>query len=67
MNLWIVCKRVDEDHYWEFCGVFDDEKKAATACKTADYFIGPANLNEELSVETVDWPGAYYPKCKEKA
>lgn len=65
MKLWIVCKQVDDDHYWEFCGVFDDEKKATAACKTADYFIGPANLNEKIPEETTEWPESYYP-IKEK-
>ena len=66
MNLWIVCKQVDDDHYWEFCGVFDDEKLAVAACKDENYFIGPALLNEELPVETVEWPESYYPKRKER-
>lgn len=69
MILWIVGKTLNKaGTKWEFCGVFDDEEKAKSACKDDNYFVGPATLNQEIiTVETIDWPDAYYPTAKEKA
>jgi len=69
-KLWIVgqIKVVDGVGWWEFQGVFDDESKAAAACRDETYFIGPATLNEERPHETTPqgWVGAYYPKAEQK-
>lgn len=59
-ELWIVGKYV-ESRPWEFQGVFDDERKAVSACKSADYFVAPVTLNAEVPEQTQEWPGVYYP------
>jgi len=68
MTMWIVGK-VDPDKYgfWAFQGVFDDEKRAISACIDGSYFIGPAQLNEHIPLGTQPWPGAYYPKAKDES
>lgn len=65
-KLWIVGK-VGKKNYleWQFQGVFSELEKAVSACKDEDYFIGLSKLNMEYNTgESVDWPGAYYPKRK---
>lgn len=62
MNIWVV-GRVHGD-VWEYQGVFDSEEKAKEACKIDyywAYFIGPTKLNEEVTHDSIEWPGAYYP------
>lgn len=62
MTLWIVGKiHPDKYGFWAFQGVYDDEKRAIDACRDELYFIGPAQLNEQLPLGTQPWPGAYYP------
>jgi hypothetical protein len=63
MELWIVGKRIP-GMSWEFCGVFDDEKKAVSACLDKRYFVGPATLNALIPDESTIWRGAYYPHSK---
>jgi len=67
MELWIVGKLVGKT--WEFQGVFDLECEAVNFCFDVgddNWFIGPVNLNEQLKVETEDWPNSYYPTLKGK-
>lgn len=60
--LWVVGKVINyEAKAWEFIGVFEEESEAVKVCKTARYFIGPAELNVALPDETVPWCGSYYP------
>ena len=67
MNLWVVGKVFNKaGTKWEFCGVFDDKEKAEAACHGNNYFIGPIALNQELPLETIDWPGAWYPKVEDE-
>lgn len=48
---------------WEFQGVFSSLKLAEAACRDETYFVGPAEVDQELPHETTPvWPGAYYPK-----
>ena len=64
MKLYVVGKVLNPDECedkWEFFGVFDSEEKAVKACKDANYFVGPVELNEELSSEPISWPNSYYP------
>jgi len=65
--LWIVGKSCGYSDGWEFQGVFDSEEKAVAACVSEDMFVGPAKLNMSVSLETKEWPGAYYPAFKEVA
>lgn len=68
MKLWIVGKTLNPDESedrWEFFGVFDSEEKAVKACKDANYFVGPVELNEELPSEAIPWPNSYYPVIEE--
>lgn len=59
-KLWIVGKNTPDEN-WEFQGVFSSEEKAAAACITSDYWIGPANLDEELLAHSTEWEGSYFP------
>lgn len=59
MKLWIVGK-IKIYPTWEFQGVFDSEDKAAAACKGQNWFFAPAELNKELSEESIFWPGLKY-------
>jgi hypothetical protein len=62
-KLWIVGQVISENgREWEFQGVFSTERKAIAACVKENYFIAPANLNEEFVEESILWVGAYYPK-----
>jgi hypothetical protein len=65
--LWIVGKSCGYSDRWEFQGVFDSEEKAVAACVSDDMFVGPAKLNTPVSLETKEWPGAYYPAFREVA
>lgn len=65
MKLWVVGHVLNDDGTeWTFCGVFDTEAKAVAACKNEDYFVGLAELNQELPEKIIDWPDAYYPKAE---
>jgi len=65
-NLWICGQIFSEDgHTWDFQGVFSTEEKAKAACKNDSYFIGPVVLDEEISEETIEWEGCYYPLYEE--
>jgi hypothetical protein len=62
MNLWLVGKLINyKRQAWQFQGIFDSEEKAAAACRTKKYFVGPVTLNKELPDKRIEWPGAYYP------
>jgi len=50
---------------WEFCGIFQSQKKAEEMCETIAYFVGPIELDREIDIKVETWPNAYYPK-KEK-
>lgn len=64
MRVWIVGKVNKKNHkQWEFQGVYDDEQKAIDVCEDEFWFIGPAQMNTHIPTETVDWPGAFYPKA----
>lgn len=73
-NLFWVCGRFRWQKYdkersrldvcWDLQGVFDSEKKAISACKNEDYFIGPVELNKEIPSNQIEWEGAYFPKQK---
>jgi hypothetical protein len=41
--------------------VFSAEASAVSACTTQDDFVGPVLMDTVLPVESVDWPGSYYP------
>ena len=67
MILYIVgenTKEFDGKVAWNIQGVFDSEEEALKHCYTDSFFIGPLKLNVPLPMETVDWPGCYYPSEK---
>lgn len=67
MKLWVVGKTINATGTeWEFCGVFDTEKKAVAVCTTEDHFVGPVDLNFTVPPETVEWPNSYYPLLEKK-
>ena len=49
---------------WDFQGVFSTKILAEAACINEWYFVGPAVLDKSLPVDTIDWPGAYYPQAR---
>ena len=53
----------DPLHQWEFMGVFDTREQAVAACKGEYCFVGPIELNREVSGEAIVWPGVYYPRA----
>lgn len=61
MRVWVCCRMTRES--WDLQGVFSAESLAAAACVDATFVIGPVMLDEALPYETVDWPGAYFPKA----
>ena len=61
MDLWI-CGQWVNDKEWDFQGIFDSEQKAIDACTHDNYWIAPVKLNETYPQETVQMPGAYYPR-----
>lgn len=66
MKLWICGQRLnyDDNKEWEFVGVYETEQLAIDACSTDLFFVGPVELNVSFPDETVEWPGAYYPKAE---
>ncbi len=63
-QLWIV-GQLRKGAQWEFVGVFDQESLADAACVNSEMFVAPAILNETTPVETVSWPGCYFPRYEE--
>ena len=63
-GLWIVGQV--KSHGWEFQGVFLSKERAIAACRTDQYFIGPATINESLPHERRVWEGAYYPLAQQE-
>lgn len=63
MKFWVVGQWTNEgNHQWAIEGVFDNQEKAESICKTSKFFVGPVILNEQLAPnQVVEWPGAYYP------
>lgn len=64
MKLWVVGRTIHdspEGIVWDLQGIFSTKKAAESACLDESYFIGPADLNEVLPHETVEWPDAYRP------
>lgn len=51
----------DDGVVWELQSIFDNETDAVNECKTANYFIGPIELNALFPHEQTEWPGSYYP------
>lgn len=66
MKLWIVGQAIrgaiaSSVGAWIFQGVFDTEDKAVAACKGELWFVAPAELNQELPADPIEWPGLRYP------
>ena len=63
MELYVVGQINPDNHLeWELQGVFDDIVRAEAICIDDNYFIGPIELNQVISVATTDWINAYYPR-----
>lgn len=60
-ELWIVGQSLNGEDAWEFGGVFDSKEKAVSACRDENYFIGPAELNQQFPHEAIEWEKAFYP------
>ena len=46
---------------WEFQGVFSSDEKARNACRNENYFVFPAELDEELPNNSIFPDDACYP------
>lgn len=66
MKLFIVMQYLPEDKEFLFQGVFDDESLAVEACRTENYCVCPAILNENRPHEKETWDGAWYPLLQKK-
>jgi hypothetical protein len=57
-----VCGKITfEAGAWEMCGVFSTEAQASAACRSADYFVGPIEVDAPVPDGSAPWPGAYRP------
>ena len=62
MTVYIVFRYLsDEPKDYEFMGVFSSKEKAEAVCADWTYVVAPANLDEEWPLESIEWPGAYWP------
>ena len=59
-KVWLVFKWMRNAHP-QFQGVFANEARAITACRTDTHVVAPATVGKELSQATETWPGAWYP------
>ena len=55
-----------ENNVWDFQGVFSSREKAVAACRDERYFVGPAELDEPLPNEQIEWSGCFWPTKKER-
>ena len=63
MDVWIVGQvRPEKFKEWEFQGVFSSEALAIEACINSNFFIGKATVDVAVPIESMPWPGAYFPK-----
>lgn len=66
-NLYLVGRVISKapaGFIWDVMGLFADQADAENACANEHYFVGPLKLGERLPVDTVAWPGAYFPKLE---
>jgi hypothetical protein len=63
-TVWVVGNWESEG--WSILGVFDSEEKAIAACTLPTNFLGEMKMNERLSDDITEWPGAYYPLVQSK-
>lgn len=61
MKLWLVGRFRDGSDEMEMCGVFSSEELALAQCTTPLHWMGPAELDQPMPEEKVDWPGFRYP------
>jgi hypothetical protein len=56
----------DRGTAWEIEGVYDDRKRAESACIGLNFFVGPIPLNISVGTDGAVWPNCYYPMSVEK-
>jgi len=63
-TFYVVGKMLDGvTRAWSFEGIYSKELVAVTKCLDKNYFVGPVEVNKDLSVNgDIDWPKSYYPK-----
>jgi len=64
MKLFAVGKYINKTEdgiIWTLEGIYDDEERAIKRCTDHTYFVGPLELNKDFPIETIEWPGGYYP------
>ena len=61
-TVWVVGEaRYIGSQEWEMVGVFTTEQKAVEACVLPRFFVGPVEIDKSFPIESVPWPGLYYP------
>lgn len=63
-TVWVVGRSMGGLLPWEIQGIYTDEQRAIGACIEMNFFVGPMELDAALPVETVVWPGCYYPMAR---
>jgi len=64
-TVWVVGKHCGQNAPWEIQGVYTDEQRAVRTCTEMNFFVGPMELDTPLPIESVEWPGCYYPQLQE--
>lgn len=64
-TVWVVGRSPGGLSPWEVQGIYTDEQRAIEACTEMNFFVGPVELDAAFPVETVTWPGCYYPQSQE--
>lgn len=65
MTLYLVGRAMSGDAF-QFQGIFTSEEKAVAACRDATYFVGTAEVDQELPHEIEKWPEAWYPRLESR-
>jgi hypothetical protein len=63
LRLWLVGRsNYDPEGTWEFLGIFSSEAAALKRCLLPNDFIATVDVDGDVPLETMPFPGAYYPK-----
>jgi len=60
-----VAITVDGGMVWEVNGIYWNEQVAAMKCTKPNQFIAPISVNQEPILQSMEWPGSYYPLEKD--
>lgn len=67
--IWVMGSSIaiteDGGNVWEVNGIYLDEQSAAANCTKSNQFIAPIAVGQEPILESMSWPGSYYPLEKD--